>query len=101
MAGERKVSAAVKDVSGNGADGDLRAEEGELAMFENASHECVSLGGDVQANPEKRELRVEQVECEQQKAFGQLTHGHLAPNVVKLRSYYAETPGADLAAGGS
>ena len=95
MPSERKVCAAIEYVSGNRADGDLGAEEGKLAVFEDAGHECVSLGSDVQANPQKSQLRIEQVEYEQQTAFGELTHGHLGTNVVKLRSYYAETPGAD------
>src|SRR6185369_8242615 len=72
------MSAAVEDVSGPGADCDLGAEKRELPVFEDARHESVSLGGDVHTNPKQGQLSIQQVECEQQKAFGQPTHGNLA-----------------------
>src|SRR5215211_7549858 len=95
MFGERQMSAAVKDVGGNSADCDLGPEESQFAVVKDAGHECVSFGGDVHANPENCELGIEPVQSEQETTFGKLTHGTLATNVVKLRSYYAETPGAD------
>ena len=88
------MCAAIKDVSGNPADCDLGAEESQFAVVEDARHECVSFGGDVHANPENCQLRIKPVKNEQETTFGQRTHGNLAVNVVKLRSYYAETPGA-------
>ena len=94
MSRERQVSTAVKYVGGNSADGDLRAEESQFAVVEDARHECVSFGGDVHANPENCQLGIEPVQGEQETTFGQLTHGHLSTNDVKLRSYYAETPEA-------
>ena len=59
------MSAAIEDVRGKRADRDLDAEKREFAVFKNASHESVAFGGDVHANPEKCQLGVEQVECEQ------------------------------------
>jgi hypothetical protein len=38
MSGEGKMSTTIKNVSSERADGDLRAEKGQLAVFEDASH---------------------------------------------------------------
>lgn len=100
MPGEPQMSAAIKDVSGDSADGELDAEETQLAVVEEASHECVSFGRDVHANPKNCQLGVKPVQNEQETTFGQRTHVDLATNVVKLRPYYAETPGA-IGGGGS
>src|SRR5690348_14283612 len=90
------MSAAIKDVSGKRTNSDLGAEKSELAVLEDASHERITFGGDVHADPKQRELSVEQVECEQQAAFGQLPHGDLArQTLLNCAPIYAETPGAD------
>ena len=88
------MSAAVKDVGGDSADCDFDSEESEFAVIEDARHECVAFGCDVHANPKKCQLGIKPVKSEQETTFGKLTHGNLTANVVKLRSYYAETPGA-------
>ena len=49
--GHWQMTTTVKDVSSKSADGDLRAEKGELAVFEHASHQRIAFGSDVQANP--------------------------------------------------
>src|ERR1041385_5818664 len=77
MPGEPQVSATIEDVGGAGADRDLDAEKRELAVLQNASHECVSLGRDVHVNPKQCQFGVKQVECEQQTAFGEPSHGNL------------------------
>jgi len=100
MPRERQMRAAVKDVGGDSANCELDAEETQLAMVEEASHECISFGRDVHANPNDCQLGIKPVQKEQQTTFGQLTHVDLATNVVKLRPYYAETPGA-IGGGGS
>ena len=60
------------------ADSDFRAEKRELAVCEYASHECVTFGGDVHANPEQRQFGVQQVQSKQETAFSEPTHGDLA-----------------------
>src|ERR1041384_3927653 len=77
MPGERQMSAAVKDVGGNGADTELNAEKRELAVLEDARHEGVSLVGDMQVNPKQGQFGVKQIQCEQQTAFGEPSHGNL------------------------
>jgi hypothetical protein len=47
MPRDGQVSTTVKNVSGKGTDGDLRAKEGQLAVFENASHQRIAFGSDV------------------------------------------------------
>lgn len=94
------MSAAIKDVGGDSADCDLDTEETQFAVVEEASHECVSFGRHVHANPENRQLGIKPVQSEQETTFGQRTHVDLATNVVKLLPYYAETPGA-IGGGGS
>src|SRR6476659_2933372 len=101
MPREREMSASIKDVSCNCADGDLGAEKGEFAVFENASHNCVSFGGDIHANPEKSQLSVEQVECEQQTTFGQLTHGDLARQTLLNSAPDTPKPPEPIGGGGS
>ncbi len=99
MPGQGQVSAAVKDVSGKAANNQLGAEKSELAMLENARHQSVSFGGDVQPDPDKRQLGVEPIKAKQQTAFGELIHANPSrPNVVELHPIYARTPEA-LAAG--
>src|ERR1044072_6108002 len=88
------MSAAIKNVSGDSADCDLGAEETQFPVIEDARHQCVSFGRDVHANPKNCQLGIKPVQREQETTFGQFTHGNLSTNVVKLRSYYAETPGA-------
>src|SRR5215204_6859873 len=100
MTGDGQVSTTVKDVRGDGADSELSAEESQLAVLENAGHQSVSLGGDVQANPEQRELGIKPVQTKQQTAFGELIHADtLSANVVKPLPYYARTPGAECRRG--
>ena len=89
------MSATIKDVGGDSADCELDAEESQLAVVKKASHECVSFGRNVHANPNDCQLGIKPVQDEQETTFGELTHADLATNVVKLRPYYAETPGAD------
>jgi len=89
------VSAPIKDVSGDAADSELNAEKCQLAVVEDASHQTVSLGCDVHANPEKRELGVKPVQTKQETAFGKLIHVNSSlANVVKLHPIYARTPEA-------
>jgi len=89
------MSATIKKVSGKSADSELGAEEGQLAVLKNARHQSVSLGGDVQAKPEKRELGVKPVQTKQQTAFGKLIHvDPSSANVVELRPITPEPPKA-------
>jgi hypothetical protein len=74
MPGYGKVSAAIKDVSSNAADSELGAEKCQVAVLQEAGHQTVSLGSDVHANPEKRELGVKPVQAKQETAFGKLIH---------------------------
>ena|SRR3982751_1167655 len=95
MPRDRQVSAAIKDVSGKGADGELSAEEGQRAVLQNAGHQSVSFGGDVQTNPEQRELSIKPVQTKQETAFGKLIHvNSSSANVVELHPIYARTPEA-------
>lgn len=95
------MSATIKDAGGSGADGDLGAEKSELAVFEDASHESVSLGGDVHADPKQGQLRVEQVQREQQKAFGQPTHVNLAQQTLLNSGPITPKPPEPIGGGGS
>jgi len=90
MSGEGQMSATIKEVSGKSADSELSAEEGQLAVLENAGHQSVSLGGDVQAKPEKRELGVKPVQTKQQTAFGKLIH--VNPRRPTLLNFAPITP---------
>lgn len=101
MPREPQMSATIKDVGGSGADGDLGAEKSELAVFEDARHEGVSLGGDVHANPKQSQLRIKQVQREQQKAFGQLTQVNLAQQTLLNSGPITPKPPVPSAAGGS
>src|ERR1700752_1507037 len=65
MPREWQMSKTVKNVGGNCADGDLRAEEGQLAVFHDASHQRIAFGSDVQTNPYQRKLSVNQIQDEQ------------------------------------
>ena len=47
-----EVGTALKNVSGAGADDEFCAEESQLTVFENASHEGIAFGGHVKTNPE-------------------------------------------------
>ena len=64
MFGEWQVSAAIEYVIGETADSDLRAKKLEVAMFHEAGHQGVAFTGDVQANPNERQLGVNQVQSE-------------------------------------
>lgn len=68
------MSAAVEDVSSGGADSELDCKEGEVAVFEEAGHECVSFSGNVESQPEECKLSVEPVEREQEQAFREWSH---------------------------
>lgn len=93
MPRDGQVSAAIKDVSGKAADGELGAEKCQLAVLQDAGHQAVSLGGDVHANPDKRELGVKPVQTKQETAFRKLIHVNpSSANVVKLHPIYARTP---------
>src|SRR5215217_5119555 len=101
MPGDGQVSAAKKDVSGKAADSELGAEEGQFAVLQNAGHQSVSLSGDVQANPQQRELGIKPVQTKQETAFGELIHADtLSANVVKPLPITPEPPGLN-AGGGS
>ena len=94
------MSATIKDVRGGGADGDFDAEKREVAVLKDASHEGVTLGGDVQANPKQRQLRVKQVQREQQKAFGYPTHGNLARQTLLNSVPFTPKPPEPIGGGG-
>src|SRR5215213_1596716 len=61
---ERQVRTAVKNVSGEGADREFGAEEGQFAVIENTGHESIAFGSHVQANPQECELGVEPIQSE-------------------------------------
>ena len=65
MLREGQMSKTVKNVGGDSTDGDLRAEEGQLAVFHDASHQRIAFGSDVQTNPYQRKLSVNQIQDEQ------------------------------------
>ena len=69
------MRAAIKYVSGEGADGEFENEKRHFAVREHARHERVAFGGEVQVDPEQRELGIEPVETKQQQAFEKCTHG--------------------------
>src|SRR5215212_2241025 len=100
MTGDGQVSITVKDVSGDRADSELSAEESQLAVLKNAGHQSVSLRGDVQANPEQRELGVKPVQTKQQTTFGELMHADtLSANVVEPLPITPEPPGLNAGGG--
>lgn len=55
------VSATIEYVSGDGTNEEFGAKEGEVAVLQKARHQRVSFSGDVEANPEHRQLCVEPV----------------------------------------
>ena|SRR6185369_4975626 len=61
---ERQVSAAVKNVSGEGADGEFCSEESQVAVFEDAGHEGIAFGSDTESNPQQRQLSIKPIETE-------------------------------------
>ena len=65
MFGEWQVSVTIKYVSGDTADDELGAEERQVAVFQEAGHQRVAFGGDVQANPDERKLGVDPVQNEE------------------------------------
>jgi len=48
---ERQVCAAVKNVSGEGADGEFCGEETQITVFENTGHEAIAFGGHAKFDP--------------------------------------------------
>jgi hypothetical protein len=64
--GDWQMSATVEDVGSGGADCEFYGEEGELAVFEQAGHERVSFGGDIQAQPKQCKLSIEPIERKQE-----------------------------------
>ena len=72
--GKRKMRAAVKYKSGERADSEFDNEKRDFTVFEHARHERVAFGGDVQVDPEQRELGIEPVQRKQQQAFEKCTH---------------------------
>src|SRR5436190_21217524 len=100
MLGDRQVSAAIKNVSGNSADGEFGAKKSEFTVLQNAHHQGVSFGCDVEANPEQRQLCIQPIQGKQQTAFGKSSHVKSSTaNVVETSPYYARTPEARLPAG--
>ena len=99
--GERQMSATIEDAGGDSADEKFGAEKREFAVLEDARHEGVSLGGDIHANPKQGQLRIKQVECEQQKAFGQPTHGNLARQTLLNSDPITPKPPEPIGGGGS
>ena len=94
MPGDGQVRATIKNVSGKSADSELSAEEGQLAVLQNAGHQSVSLGGDVHANPDKRELGIKPVQTKQQTAFGKFIHVNLAgQTLLNFAPFTPEPPG--------
>ena len=73
--GKRQMRATVKDVSSERADDKFDYEKRNLAVREHARHERVAFGGEVQVNPEQRELRIEPVQGKQEQAFYKSTPG--------------------------
>lgn len=63
---KREVRAAVKNVGRNAADHDFDREKREFAVFEQAGHEGVTFGSDIQAQPNECKLGIEPVEREQE-----------------------------------
>ena len=59
--GNRQVSTAIENVGSSGADCEFDREKRERAVFEQASHERVSLGRDIQSHPKKCKLGIEPV----------------------------------------
>ena len=47
-----QVSAAIKNVSSEGADSELCAEESQVAVLHDAGHESIAFGSDAETNPE-------------------------------------------------
>lgn len=64
------MGAAIKRVSGECANCQLEDQKGSLAVINNSGHQAIAFGGHIRANPQKRQLRIEPVESEQQQAFG-------------------------------
>ncbi|HEU4870148.1 MAG TPA: hypothetical protein VFT08_04795 [Pyrinomonadaceae bacterium] len=60
------MSATVQDVRSSGADGEFDGEERKPTVFEEAGHESVSFGGDIQAQPKQCKLSIEPIEREQE-----------------------------------
>jgi hypothetical protein len=46
------VCTAVKNESGERADGEFCGEESQIAVFENAGHEAITFGSHAESNPE-------------------------------------------------
>lgn len=49
---EWQMCAAIKDVSGETADGEFCGEKSQVAVFENAGHEAVAFSSDAELDPE-------------------------------------------------
>lgn len=64
--GDWQMSATVEDVGSGSADGEFNGEEREPTVFEQAGHERVAFGGDIQAQPKQCKLGVEPIEREQE-----------------------------------
>lgn len=101
MLRKREMRAAIEDVRGKCADSDFSAEKRELAMLEDACHECIAFGGDVHANPEKGQLRVQQVQSKQETAFCEPTHGDLARQTLLNSGPITPKPPEPIGGGGS
>ena len=95
MSGERQVSATIKNVSSKAADGEFDAQEGTVAVIQDAGHQALPSVATFKRIQTSVNWASSQFKTNKRQAFGKRTHGQLlSANVVKLGPYYARTPGA-------
>ena len=66
---EAKMRATVENERSKRSDGEFEYEKRYLAVREQARHEQVAFTGDMQMDPEQRQLSVKPVQSKQQQAF--------------------------------
>src|SRR5438270_3737355 len=77
---ERQVREAVEREGDERADRELGEEEGKVSEVQKVGHQAVAFRRHAPAHPEKRQLRVQPVQCEKQKAFREGAHRGSLPS---------------------
>src|SRR5947209_5975009 len=77
---QRDVREAVEREGDERADRELGEEEGRVAEVQKVGHQPVAFRRHAPAHPENRQLRVQPVQCEKQKAFREGAHRGSLPS---------------------
>ena len=73
-AGQSQMCAAVEDVGGESAHGELGKQKRQVADLEQFVHQPVAFTGQTGANPEERQLGIDPIKRKQDQAFRQSAH---------------------------